>query len=75
MAVCTVANTSASLAGKTLATLEGTIPFLGVTIDSDPASAPTPSAWIRVNTGPPDSANLVIKYTAGTKYIDLGTLL
>lgn len=72
-ATCVVANTAASLAGKTLATLEDTVRFLGVTIDADPAAPPTNSAWVRRNSGPPAYYELKIKTAAGTKTVDLGT--
>lgn len=69
-----VLNTQEELQGKRLLIAEGAVPLLGIFIDTDPASPPLPSSWIRVNTGPPDSVVLAINYSGGLAYIDLATL-
>ena len=74
MAEAVVTNTQAGLNGQELLIASQGVPLLGVYIDTDPSSPPTPSAWIRVNTGPPDGVVLALNYSAGLFYLDLATI-
>ncbi len=70
-----VANTSASLVGKTLATLDDSIPFLGL-VTAVPGSPPDDAIWMLLVVGPPDSVQLWVRFGGVTLgYLDLGTLV
>ncbi len=69
-----VANTSAALSGKTLATTEDALQFLGV-LTVAPVSPPDNSAWLLVVVGPPNGVQLWVNYLTGpAQSIELGTL-
>lgn len=74
MAEAVVTNTQAGLDGQELLIAGQGVPLMGVFIDSDPTSPPTPSFWWRINTGPPDAVVLAINYSGGLVYLDLGTI-